>query len=366
MSEKEVQVGDDKRVGGHYEDEISFVELVLILWQHRWIAIGSGLSVVLLAVIYLVVANPVYRSEASVLPPLEEDIAELNAAQRLGLLGYDRERVFSEFLINARSTEQRRRFFKEKGLLPHFADDLDDVVEEEVFEEKFDEKLKIENSKKEVDSFIIISFECHDANETAAIVNEFIEFAADQTRLSLLANVNSDIQAEIQDLSAKIAGKRVLAEQSRADNIARLREALVIAQKLDIKKPLNYNREYVVGVAENDRVSINTAETPLYTRGTIALEAEIESIKNRGNNDPFINGLRGLQESVTRLKEIEIDPGKIRPIRVVQPAVVPYEKEEPKTFLILTVSVFIGGFTGLFAAFVWTFLGDVRKRIVKP
>ncbi|MBN1378976.1 MAG: LPS O-antigen chain length determinant protein WzzB [Gammaproteobacteria bacterium] len=362
MAAYENRVSHDEHNREYYEDEISLTDLILVVWRHRWLAVITSLFVVFLTVLYLFLARPVYRAEAYTLPPLEQDIAELNSAKRFGLLGYDTKQVFDEFIVLAKSRELRRKFFDDKGLFEYFSGDPKNSIAELVFENRFNDKLIISVPAKGNNPVTVVAFENGSADKAALIVNEFIDYASSQAGLRLIANVNSDIHAKIQELSTKIKGKRDVALQRRNDEIAKLNEALSIARKLGISKPLDYNQNYV-NDNNSERLSVVTTMQPLYSRGSQALEAEIGVLTNRKSDDPYINELRDLQETLSSLQEISIKLERVKVVQVDQAALIPYAPVKPKKMLVLAIGVFIGGFAGLFAVFVRVFLENIRKQL---
>jgi len=57
-------------------------------------------------------------------------------------------------------------------------------------------------------------------------------------------------------------------------------------------------------------VDISTATTPLYYHGFEALSSEISVLESRKSDDPFISGLRDLQEELALLRSIAFDKKK--------------------------------------------------------
>ena len=67
-------------------------------------------------------------------------------------------------------------------------------------------------------------------------------------------------------------------------------------------------------------VDIATATTPLYYLGFEALSSEISVLESRKSDDPFISGLRDLQEELALLRSIAFDKKNIRAIHIDQAA----------------------------------------------
>jgi chain length determinant protein (polysaccharide antigen chain regulator) len=139
-----------------------------------------------------------------------------------------------------------------------------------------------------------------------------------------------------------------------------LTEALAVAQQLNIVE------ERVVWQNQTNSISVNTQNLPDYTRGTKALTAEIASLKNRKSNDPFINGLRDLQEQLKFLaNRLNIDKNKIQVVSIEQPAQIPAEPIKPKRPLIVVISFVLGLFFSIMVVLIKNAVTQARQPKAK-
>lgn len=347
-----------------YNDEISLFELVLILWRNRLTAIVTAAAVSALTMVYLLIATPVYKADVHFLPPLQQDVEALNVAKQYGLLGYDPAEAYQEFIRQLDSLALRLKFFRQNRLLDYYAPDEEEVDESVVFRKAFSDKLVVGSPGRNEDtSFRAISFEIDDAEKSATLLNGFVEYVMAATKEKLIGNVNNNIAADVAQLETSIASKRSIAKQRREDTVAKLEEALQVARKLNIQKPSDYRRDFQVYSQESESVAVNTAEMPLYTQGAIALEAEIDALANRKSDDPFIPGLRDVQERLSNLQSLVIDPRTIRVATVDRAAVVPAKPEKPKKLLVLAVGVCLAAMLGVMAAFFAEFVKGLRRQL---
>lgn len=347
-----------------YNDEISLFELVLILWRNRLTAIVTAAAVIALTMVYLLTATPVYKADVHFLPPLQQDVEALNVAKQYGLLGYDTDQVYQEFIRQLNSLALRLKFFRQNRLLEYYAPDGENVDESVVFRQAFSNKLVINSPGRNDDtSFRVISFEVGDAEKCATFLNGFVDYVMMATKEKLIGNVSNNIAAEIAQLETSIASKRSIAKQRREDTVAKLEEALQVARKLNIQKPSDYRRDFQVYSQDAESVAVNTAEMPMYTRGTIALEAEINALANRSSDDPFISGLRDVQERLSSLRSLVIDPPTVRVATIDRAAVVPARPEKPKKLLVLAVGVCLAAMLGVMAAFFAEFVKGLRRQL---
>ena len=63
-------------------------------------------------------------------------------------------------------------------------------------------------------------------------------------------------------------------------------------------------------------LDIMTATNQIYFIGTESLKAEIRILENRVTDDPFIDGLRDVQEQLARLYSIKFEEEKLHAVNV--------------------------------------------------
>ena len=112
-------------------------------------------------------------------------------------------------------------------------------------------------------------------------------------------------------------------------------------------------------VVQNNQLNISKSSTPLYYRGYRALNAEINILKNRKSDDPFIIGLRDLQEKLALLRSIKIEEEGIHAVTVDQAAYPPKNRIKPNRRLIVSLGTVVGLFLGIFLVF---FVSFVQKQ----
>lgn len=85
--------------------------------------------------------------------------------------------------------------------------------------------------------------------------------------------------------------------------------------------------------------------------GTKVLKAEINALKSRTNDDPFIPDLHPLLERLFFLDNVHIDAGKVQPVRIDE-AAVSGTHIKPKRTLIVLSSLMAGIILGVLGAFM--------------
>jgi len=418
------------------EDGIDLVALFWVLLKRKWLIMGTAAVVTLGAIAYALLATPVYKVDIGISPPRKTDIQELSSVDIQQMVGINvtPSTAFSAFKLDLESKQVRRKIFDEMGLRKLLDDNGDLDQPDDWFFDDFNEAFSIQypevdEEKSFISPQIIFSMEAEDPVLTARVVNNLVGLAEQTAIQELTDDVRSvieqrdkeltrDIQLlqfkvekqrldEIERLSAadvlaredlqdQIDTARQFAEQRRLDRIVQFEEAILIARKLSINEPIDFKLKKI-GAATTENSQIMTGLDPkgsqLYERGYEALDAEVEQLKNRASNDPFIPELQGLlhklklleenrkieqlseredddpyiatlrdkEGELAKLKGIEIDSTKLHSARVDQPAHAPKNRLKPKRTRIVIVGGFVGGVLGCALALLVNFIA-VRKN----
>ncbi len=339
----------------HYiqDDEIDLLDLFRTL-ARRWktiVAITVLCTAVAIAVALL--TPPVFKAAAHLLPPLKKDI------QTFGQIGggsVSAGSIYTDFTRNANSLSIKRAFFEQEDLSTYFrAENASEPLTESemyVLFESFLNILSIGTDKKNSD-LLSVSIEWDSAEGAADLVNKYVDFVAQITLDQAIVNFENARSTKLISINIDIAAKRKTAEQKRLRRIVQLKEALAIAKSLNIVNPLDSTSN---GQPVAKGVLFEVSSGPQYYRGSRALEAEINTLSTRVDDDAFIGALSGLQESIERLKLIVLDKASLKAIRVDSPAIPPLFRVKPKRSLIVVLGgilgIMLGVMTALFSAFV--------------
>ena len=319
---------------------------------------------VLGSLVYVFVTPLVYKAETLLLPPKAKEIQSFNV---LGLqntsdgqrkiqsgTGIKPEEVFNMFKKNLISRNLHKKFILKNGLIELLAPVRTPETKDEELYRGFSELFNLE-SKKGITSF---SIELNDAELAAEWVNDLVAFVEKETINILVEDTKNSIVNHIRDIEHTISSKRVMAEKRREDLIIRYTEHAEIANKLgmigqDVRQRIQTSQM---------NVDIATATTPLYYLGYEALMTEIGILRNRKSDDPFISGLRDLQERFTLLRSIKFDKTKMKALHIDQPAYPPKSAIKPNRRLIVYLTTVVGLFSGIFLVFFIEFVKSQRKK----
>jgi chain length determinant protein (polysaccharide antigen chain regulator) len=81
----------------------------------------------------------------------------------------------------------------------------------------------------------------------------------------------------------------------------------------------------------------------LYSEGTSALSAEIETIIERKKNPAMVDGLLEIQQRLALLSSVSFDAAKVMPVTIDLAAEAPEQRIKPKRSLIVALSTVVGG-----------------------
>jgi chain length determinant protein (polysaccharide antigen chain regulator) len=342
------------------EDTIDLYELWITLWTRKGLVIAVTVIAALGSVVYALLAPQIYKAEALLLPPKAKDVQSLNTKgvqvvevmevkQGVQVVQGVKEQAFAAFKNNLSSRSLQKKFIDEQGLMDILAPNRTLETRDIEILEGFSEMIKIDYVKG-----MSVSMQSNDPEFAANLVNDYISFFDTETILALSGAARNSLVGQIRDIENTIGSKRQMAKHRREDSILRFEEAAEIAVKLGVR-----DRVDITNVVQNNQLNISTSSTPLYYRGYKALNAEITTLKNRKSDDPFIVGLRDLQEKLTLLTSIKIKTEGMHSVTVDQAAYPPKTRIKPNRRLIVSLGTVVGLFLGIFLVF---FVSFVQKQ----
>ena len=348
------------------QDEVSLLDLWHIIVAQKKIVIITWLACVLLGMVYVFLATPIYKAEVFMLPPSQKDIQALNIDlpnqgdrrdRRDRGIHYNVVDVYDVFVQTLKSRANRRTFYQKHHVAQKlgFREGDDGEV---FFEDKFNKKLIVSRDvkKKNSGNFTSASLSVPYAELSAEWLNKFIADTSLLVAKQLASEVNAKVQGSKLALKDAINGKLQLAAKRREDRIIALQEALLISQSL---KGSDVNLKATL---RTKSLSINTDDIPLYMLSPSALAAEIKMLKERKDDAPFIEGLRDLEEELATLQQIKVTPEDVRVMFLDQKAFVPIEPEKPKKGLIMILAMLLGLMLGVVVGFIRNAVMGLRGK----
>ncbi len=284
--------------------EIDLVYLTHILVDRRLIVAITTFIFTLGAVMYFMLAHKVYRVEAKITTLQIISTTDLDVSSA----GNDYDQVFLEHIGSA---AMQAMFLKANGL-----------------EKKDFGTLKVKRAGK-ADGGGTLSLLSGNSGKAAELLNEYIKF------VDLAA-----VRELVHSLRHRLEEQRAMARETRDSRIIRLREALAIARSVGFA-----SADVMVAVAD-------TPGSPLYMRGAEALEAEIQTLQARKNDDAFGRVSVHLKSKIKFLESLGQNQSGLRTVTVMAEATPPTGPVKPKPVIIL-FGLMGGLMLGILAAFTF-------------
>ena len=347
-------MNDNINIGNLYQTLLNKKRSVLIIL----------LASVVLSSLYAFTLPNLYRAQIYIVPPQDKFVQPLNyfATQiaKDSQLVLKQQYIYFDFMKNAQSRQFQRKFFFENKIYDYF-----DADPEEAFDISFNEMLRFSLESKYVsrdirqEDFFNVSFLHSDPNLAAKWLNDYVQMVERETSRRIVDGVNTSIENYRKKIQSAIDSHKEQAKQIRADNITRLKEALLIAEELDIIKPSNANLTNQTIIMDNSTVSGPTqiTEMPLYLFGTDALKTQIDILQNRVSDDPFIPNLRSLEAELNTTSLVKVNYSDVRVAEIDQKALAPTRKYSPRRSLILIVGLFFG----IVVSFFYILIAHTKK-----
>ena len=337
-----------------YDDEIDLIEFWNILVKQKLTVILSTTIITSIALAYTLITPPIYKSEAIIIKPTQEQIQTLipEITTKDSDLFLDSDSVFSLSKLHINSIQTRRQVFNDNELLNSPVDKPTENKEElfNEFNKELELSLPVEKKGEILEDWndkVTLSFQHTNPEFTADVINQFIKLAIVKSLDEIRNNFKSVITIRKNNLLRDITLLRLKGEADRQDRILRITAALEISEKTDITQP-------VTKFLEDDEAS-------LYYRSPKSLKAEINQLQNRKSNDPFIDKLRDKQNELQRLELLQINTENATTLQVDQPALIPHKKFKPRRSLIVALGFGLGLILGIFIAFIRNYTSQRKE-----
>ncbi|TDK52835.1 LPS O-antigen chain length determinant protein WzzB [Pseudomonas moraviensis] len=334
--------------------ELDFFEIFNALWARKMVVIGFTLISGLLAAVYAFTTNPIYESKYYIGPPTVSDIANLNfgRSEKSPLKPFTVDQVYKAFLHNLRSESQRRAFF-ESTYLPASGLDNSSASNGNLYS-TFSKNLTVELVGSEEDGRWSVALQDSRPDRSVEWVSAYVNQVGASTARELAQNANKEAVVVGRSLMLEIETLRESSRKIREDKIAKIREALLVAQSSGLKNTV------VFAGKGSESLAGNMTDDNMYLRGSRALEAELKNLESRASDDAFTPGLRDIQKDVDFYSKLEAEKFAITAFRHDGVLDLPASPVKPKKALIVFLGLLFGGLLGSSISLISYFIGKRR------
>ena len=337
-------------------EEIDLFDLAADLWRQKWLITACAGVFAVVALVYVMIATPVYRASARVMPPSVSDVVPFNLGRlQAGLTGLDVDSAYALFQRNLTS-QSTRRWFLETHYLPYMREQGVTFTRETLIQQMAEVLVVRRPDERNNPSIYEITVNIDQPELAAHWANSYVDQASARGRSDLEARTMLEISNRRTELQQRIDVLRSSTLDQRKDRIARLKEALQIAEAVGFAAPQVTRGQTA---AEGDLSQIIDGNL-LYMRGSKAIRSELELLEGRKNDDPFISELRGLEQQISLINLVQSVPDSVQLVTLDSIADIPDRPVKPKQARTVILATIIGGMLGGVIAMIR--IGSMRRK----
>lgn len=332
----------------NFEPNVILGELLIKIWNfivtERVTIILITVLSIFLSFIYIFFSTSIYKSEVFFLPEDEGEIQKLNDLDLLLDRGdtYDPETVFLMVQQRLASRKEMWNFFTENALynlygsfndLPPQAIDIEKLRNtfNQFYEDYSHNSPK--NFEKNKSFSVSLSLKI-DKEYLKSILLKYIDYVNSDVKKRLIEDITAEQMSRINMLQDKIDSMRNKAKKRKQDRVVVLTEAINIARELRLEK--------FPGAGEKASIEgVSNQGLPLYYLGYRLLEAEKKALLSRVSDDPFISGIRDVEEQLNRLKKFKITEEEFSIVKIDKESNI-IQRIWPKDTLIVVIAALMG------------------------
>ena len=299
------------------QDEVDLRQLILSIWDGRWLIGGVTGLALLLGVGVAVLSPKKFSATMDILPMSVFDEDAYRSLAELEIIQVSREAILADFIERLLDGDLFEKAMQETGYISRNEFSSDENFRKALRKAAFGIKLlpptdtSLLSTTLARDRFFNWRLQAEGHNSEKFIQSLQIAFnlASSDVRLGLKRRFEAEIAArrrmseyQIDDLRRAIANALDDYERNTQNRLNFLTEQAQIARALDIAKNTIAAQSFA---ASNSVVTNIAAETPFFMRGYQAIEKEMELIESRSNIKAFIPELAELE---SKLREAEQNP----------------------------------------------------------
>ncbi|MGD9756501.1 MAG: hypothetical protein AB7U71_03140 [Comamonas sp.] len=308
---------------------------------------------VLIATVAAFTAKPRYEVRSFLDKPYFNELTELNIGRSsaTGLEQYSPDQVYAYFVRRLITDEAKQRFFRDTYLPSLDSPPASEEEKQALYGRMQKIVLKVTPPPEKVRggrSLYSVDVESRTGELAAEWLQTFLAQVSEDARNALIKDIEQSIQVHVRNTERALEEKTYTAELLRKDRQAQLTEALKVAQAVGIKDPQMTTAQ----PPRQDAAASFLDGSRLYARGSKSLQAELEVLKHRSDDTPFIDGLRQTQAQLNLLKELDPAATNFKIFHIDGEVNVPLKPRSPNKSLYLAIGLLLGLAIGFLIAMV--------------
>lgn len=320
--------------------DFEFQTFVRAILRQKFVILAFAVLGAVAAASYVFIATPIYEAKAFVIPPSQNDIANFNYGRTRDteLAPYSVKDVYDIYIRRLQSESLRRDFFY-KVYLPSLSEKKRKSSQDVLYAD-FSQALRVVSPLKEDSDRYLVIVQTSNPEQAIKWAAAYIAQAGDLAKNEMIRNLSIESEVRARNLEQQISAARDASRLAKEDSIARLAEALRIAESIGLEKPpaITVSQSVIAG-GESGQLT--------YMRGSKALKAEIENLQARTSDDPFTDRLRELQGKYSFFKGLKTDAAAVSVYRQDGTVELPDTPVKPNKALILILGIISGFILGL-------------------
>lgn len=315
------------------------------VFKRQWHVLGGGLAVgLVIATSALFLIQPQYAVQAYVDIPYNDALRQLNLgrSQASGLAAYTPEQAHAYFIRRLTSDGAMQRFFQETYLPAQTQPPASLAAEQALFASMRSKVLRILPPEPKKRALYRIQMTASQGSNAALWATTFLAQVEQDAKQALLKDIHNDIALQIRNTERDLKERLQTTQTLRQDRLAVLDEALRIAQAVGQSDPQITRAQ----PPRQDGLSSYMDGSQLYARGTKSLQAEINVLKNRKDDAPFLDGLRATESQLRLLEELQAKQPDFSLYHLDGQISAPENPSSPKSTLILLTGILAGTLLG--------------------
>jgi chain length determinant protein (polysaccharide antigen chain regulator) len=319
--------------------------LSLHVLKRQWRLLGGAfLAGLAVSTAIVLVRQPLYEVQAYLDLPYSNELAQLNRGrtQDSGLAQYTPDQVYTYFTRRLLSDEALQRFFHDTYLPAQSQQPASAAVEQALFAHMQRQVLRIAPPPPKGRMQYRVQVTAPTGAQAAQWAQAFLAQVEQDAKTTLLADSEKSISLQIHNMERDWQERLQTSQSLRQDRLVQLGEALQVAKAIGQHEPQITRAQPPL----QDGLASYMNGSQLYARGTKSLQAEIDVLKHREDDAPFVNGLRAAQSQLRLLKEHQAAGSDFNIYHVDGQVAAPEQSKSPKPLLILMLGGVLGGLLG--------------------